>query len=266
MKQFLICFLVVTAWFTPSHADFELSPLRTVIDSKSRVSTFTMSNPSARVISGSINWIDLTFTENGIEPASPSERTARSAAPYLIVSPATFQLEPGGRLDVRVELKKGARIPRGERRSHLLFETSASRTTLHKASESGLQIDIGLSVSVPVLLRGHGRPGARIGETQLVRDDDGFLALSTQLEQSGGHSAYGRLLVYHTPKQGTAAPSLLGEIANVAAYKGEAPKNYLIPLNKIALEEGSLELRYEGGQEHEGRMFDLRVFGVATAD
>ncbi len=249
----------------PARADINLSPLRHVISAKEPSAVFTVSNPSSRILDGRISWIDLAAAEDGYEPASADLRSNLSAAPFLVVSPADFRLEPGARIEVTVRLKEGATPPRGERRSHLLIETAAARTSIRKASQNGLQIDIGLGVSAPVILRGAGKASAVIGDTKLLRDEAGLLVLSTAIEQQGGHSAYGRLVVRHKPS-GKGKVLDLGVRENVAAYTDGPPRRFETPLGKIHLPEGELEVRYEGRAEYEGRVFDSRLFDIEKSE
>ncbi|MEM9495035.1 MAG: hypothetical protein AAGA09_03450 [Pseudomonadota bacterium] len=261
--------LATLTWGAPARADIELSPLRHVITRDARSATFTVSNPSSRIVDARISWVDLSATAQGYEPAEPKARAVLSAAPYLTVSPAHFRLEPGARTTVTVALKKGTRIPRGERRSHLLFETAAARTSIRKASQNGMQIDIGVGVSAPVLLRNGARTSAEIDDARLIRTDDGAIALVTSIRSKGAISPYGRLVAaYRTENKMDDAPApwrILGERANVAGYLDVRKREFEIPLGVSELSGGELELRYEGAAEFSGRRFDARIFKIEPA-
>ncbi len=255
-------FVLITILATgPARADIELSPLRHVLTNKTRVASFTLSNPSTRIIDGRVTWVDLSATQTGYAPADAQARTRLSAAPYLTLTPAQFRLEPGGRIEVTVRLKNGARPPPGERRSHLLIETGAARTLIRKAS-SGLQADISAGVSVPVLLRGKGHGSAVVSETKLLRDSDGLLLISTVIEPTGGHSTYGRLTATFLSATPGAKPERLGVRDNVTGYTDTPRRLIEIPLGFFSLGEGELTLRYEGGGEYAGRVFDKRTFTI----
>lgn len=257
-----IAFVLITILAVgPARADIELSPLRQVLTNKTRVATFILSNPSSRIIDGRVTWIDLSATQTGYTPADAQTRSGLSAAPYLMLSPAQFRLEPGARIEVTVRLKDGARPPPGERRSHLMVETSAARTLIRKAN-TGLQADIAVGVSVPVLLRGKGRGAAVLSETKLLRDSDGLLLISTAIEPTGAYSTYGRLSATFLPAAAGAEPALLGVRDNVAGYP-DAPRRLIeIPFGFFSLGAGELKLRYDGGGEYAGRIFDERTFTI----
>jgi hypothetical protein len=244
-------------------ADIEISPLRHVLTSEAREAKIAVSNPSRRLLEGRVSWIDLTATETGYRPADKEARKLLSAAPYLTVSPAYFRLEPGARMEIIVKLKDGVTPPPGERRSHLLIETDASRTPIRKASDNGLQVDIGLSVSTPVILRNGNRASAHIGETKLLRDDNGMLLLATSIEPGGEISTYGQLTATFKPLGGDNNVQALGARENVAGYL-DAPRRVIeIPLGYESLGAGELTLRYVGAAEFSGREFDQRKFDIA---
>ena len=144
-------------------------------------------------------------------------------------------------------------------RSHLLIETAAARTPLRRAG--GLELDIGLGVSTPVVLRaGPGNARARIGATRLLRDADGLLELSTKLHPAGEFSAYGQIVVRLTPAGGQ--PIELSRLDNIAAWSETTEKHVSVPLNAQYLPPGMLEISYTGRSEYEGRVFARRVFEV----
>jgi hypothetical protein len=256
--------LGLCAFGPAAKAEITVSPLRRVIDEQHPVATFEVLNPSKRIIEGRVGWVDLAATERGYERATPSQRSVLSAAPYLAVSPASFRLEPGKRATITVALRKGARVPPGERRSHLLIESGAVRTPLRKAG-GALEPDIGLGVSTPVVLRkGAGAARASIADTKLLRSEDGALELQTTVVSDGAFSAYGRIDLILTPKSGAA--QTIGGIDNVSAWRDAAKRTVSIPLGVEKLPAGVLEIRFAGRAEFEGVMFAHRAFELAAPD
>ena len=255
----VICAAVLSA--TGARAEITLSPLRQVITPASPTAVYEISNPSRRIVDGRVSWIDLVATETGYRPATPSERTATSAAPYLSVWPAAFRLEPGGRTLVTVRLRQGRTPPKGERRSHLLIETAAARTPLRKAGGS-LEVDVDIGVSTPVFVRsGPARAAAHFGETKLLRNADGMLELETHVAAEGLTTPYGRIEVY-MEEAGRPAEKI-ASLENVAAYVDASERRALVPLQKSALPGGVMEVRYVGRAEFEGRVFATRRFEIA---
>lgn len=247
-----------------AEAEITLTPLRQVITAESPVATYRVSNPSDRIIEARARWLDLAATETALAPAPDSVRPTLSAAPYLELSPAFFRLEPGGAATVTVAMRKGARPPPGERRSHLLIQTEAARTPLRKAG-GGLELDIGLGVSTPVIVRsGPGDARAAIGETRLLRDENGFLELETTLLPEGEFSAYGAIVLVFAESGGPA--SVIAKADNIAAYLDAGKRRVTIPLGARRLPAGVLEVRYEGRAEYQGRLFARRAFNIAPPE
>ncbi|WP_428408551.1 hypothetical protein [Hyphococcus sp.] len=248
---------------TPAFADMGLTPLRQVLSQDNPEAEFTVSNPSDRIMEATVSWTDLAATETGYAPAAPEDRAALSAAPWLIVSPAHFRLKPGARQTVQVRIKDGATLPKGERRSHLLIETEASRSAIRKAS-AGLQVDVSLGLSAPVILRNGGKADAKIADVRLLRDDEGLLMLETAIEPKGEWSSFGRLIVTYTPEDGE--KQLLGLRDNVAGFTDAERRKVTIPFGFVSLGAGELVVRYEGAAEFTGVIFDERAFDIAPPD
>ena len=263
LKATLAAFFCAFLTPAPAFADIALSPLRQVLAADRGEATFSILNPSTRILHGRVTWIDLTATETGYAPADAGARTRFSAAPYLTLSPAQFRLEPGARITVTVALKDGQTPPPGERRSHLLIETAAARTAIRKASNGGLEVDIGAGVSAPVLLRGAGRAAAAIGETKLLRDSEGMLLISTTIKPKGEISTFGRIVASFKPADSSEPEKILGIRANIAGFVDAEMRRIEIPFGFFSLGPGTLTLRYEGQAEYEGRVFDKREFDIA---
>lgn len=246
-----------------AHADMGLSPLRQILSPDHPEAEFIVSNPSERIMDARVSWTDLAATQTGYEPAAPKLRKELSAAPWLIVSPANFRLKPGARQTVRVKIRDGVKLPKGERRSHLLIETEASRSAIRKAS-AGLQVDVSLGLSAPVILRTDGKADAKIDDVRLLRDDDGLLMLEASVKPQGSWSSFGRLVATYTPEGGE--KELLGLRDNVAGFTDAAQRKVTIPFGFVSLAAGELVVRYEGAAEFTGIVFDERAFDIAPPE
>jgi hypothetical protein len=246
----------------PALAGMTVAPLRQVITRQAPVATYVVSNPTDRIVEARVGWADLSATVDGYAPATPAARARLSAAPYLIVSPARLRLEPGGRARITVRLRKNAAIPAGERRSHLLIETTPTRTPLRRTG-GGLEADVGLGVSTPVILRaGLAAPEIAFMETKLLRNDDGLLELSTSIDREGRYSAYGSLVASMAPTGAFRGAAL----HNVAVHVDASSRRLTLPLDVDALPEGRLTLRYVGAGEYKGRIFAEKTFDIAPPE
>ncbi len=243
-----------------ANAEIVVSPLRQVVTRQQPVAVYEISNVSDRIIDGQVGWIDLSAIDTGYAPASPATRAKLSAAPYLVVSPAHFRLEPGARTKITVQLKKGAAIPAGERRSHLLIETTPVRTPLRRTG-GGLEVDVGLGISTPVIVRGGlTTPVLSFTQTRLVRDSEGMLELQTTLSRTGNYSSFGQLQVQMTSDGKT---KTIAEIDNVAVHVDADTRQLTLSLGETVLPPGELLLTYAGAAEYEGRVFAEKKFEIA---
>ncbi len=243
-----------------ANAELLVAPLRQVITAREPVARYRISNPSARILEARVDWIDLVATPEGYAPADAAARAKHSAAPYLIVSPARLRLEPGGHAEVVVRLKKGASIPAGERRSHLLIQTTPARTPLRRAS-TGLEVDVGLGVSTPVILRGgYSAPALSFEQSRLVRDAGGLLGFETTLRGEGKYSAYGRIEAL-LEREGRA--TILATAANVAVYPDSGARKLTLPLALEALPAGRMTVTYFSAGDGRERPLASKTFEVA---
>lgn len=248
---------------TGASAELLVAPLRQVVTAKTPVVRYQISNPSDRFVDARVGWMDLTATADGYVTASPAARSSLSAAPYLVVSPARLRLEPGARAEVVVRLKKGAAVPAGERRSHLLIETSPARTPLRRAS-AGLEADVGLGVSTPVILRGgYAAPAVAFEQSKLIRDADGLLAFETLVTSAGKFSAYGTLDAALASGGRTDG---IARIANVAIYPDAGARRLVLPLGREELPEGTLRVTFTGAGEIRGLVLAEKTFELAPPE
>lgn len=252
--------LVADGWLAPASAEIIVSPLRQVISRENPAVTYEITNTSNRILDGRVGWVDLAATETGYAEASPALRADLSAAPYLVVSPARLRLEPGKRAKVTIQLKRGVSSPLGERRSHLLIETTPVRTPLRRTG-GGLEADVELGVSIPVLLRsGTAIPAVSFSQTRLVRDAEGLLEIETVLLRSGRYSAFGALTA---AMEYGGERSVIAEIRNVALHVDAEKRRIAIPLGIDILPPGRLTLHYTGDAEFAGHAFATKTFEIA---
>ncbi|MEO1014436.1 MAG: hypothetical protein AAFX08_04530 [Pseudomonadota bacterium] len=247
-----------------ANAQLLVAPLRAVLSADTPNATIEVSNPSDRIVDVRADWLDLAADIDGYLAAGADARARLSAAPFLNLEPASMRLEPGGRARVQLTLRKGADIPAGERRSHLLLSAAPARSSIRRAS-GGLNADISLSISLPVLVRGAGDVSsvrARFEATHLDRDNAGDLMLVSNIQRSGTFSPYGALIATFEPKPGRQQEEL-ARLENVAAPIDSPAARIQLPLGVDVLPAGTLKLRFEGRAEFEGKTFASKRFDIA---
>ncbi len=270
LRSIAVILACVLAALGVARAEIMISPLRQVLTPETGSVVYDVSNPSDRIVSGRVSWRDLSAQTDGYRTATPEERTGLSAAPFLSVEPASFRLEPGARTQIVIRLRN-ASLPAGERRSHLLIETDAVRTPLIRAS-SGLEVDIKMGVSTPVILRDGPvskarRPDISFGRSRLLRDQDGGLELETHLVREGAFSSFGALQVEFVAAGAQAAkPDILARLDNVAVHADAAERRITMALTRASLPAGTLTIRYDGAGEYAGHPFASKSFEIDAPD
>ncbi len=270
LRSLVVILFGALASLSAARAEIMISPLRQVLTPATGSVVYDVSNPSDRIVSGRVSWRDLTAQTDGYRPATPEERTGISAAPFLTVEPASFRLEPGARTQIVIRLRNVS-LPAGERRSHLMIETDAVRTPLIRAS-SGLEVDIKMGVSTPVILRDgpvlRGRqPDISFGRSRLLRDHGGGLELETHLVRNGSFSSFGALQVEFVEAGAHAAtPDILARLDNVAVHADAAERLITMALTRASLPAGTLTIRYTGAGEYAGHPFASKSFEVDAPD
>ena len=197
--------LAATSITSPARAQISVSPLHGVIEGTDTGAEFILSNSAQHSVRVRISLTDLEATPTGYVSPSDTQRRQTSAAPWLIVGPVKMILGPGERRPVNVQKRQTVPIFRGERRSHLLIETLPARAPFMKIADrpSGLSADLGIAISVPIILRTEPtpRPGpgtVTIIDTTLARDENNQIELTTTLSaEAYAYSLRGDVVVRH---------------------------------------------------------------------
>ncbi len=254
-----------------AHAGITIAPLRGIVSQDHQQLTFTISNPSQRLMDARISLIDLQATEEGYETPTISARRKISAAPWLTVSPVTFSLEPGSRQEVLVTLRKDIAIPNREKRSHLYVETGPSRAKIHRIStmgeSTGLGLDARLAISVPIILRGNNiqrqSGNVRFNNTKLVRDKAGLIELETTLMATDlPISLNGTISIEHKPNTPVKEELIFAPIKNVPLYTDVKKRKISIPLNSATLKKATITLTYTDTDEFQGLKLASKTFEI----
>ncbi len=260
-----LIFLLFFTTALPASAQ-TVTPLRAVLTPETNQATFSLSNPTGQTKSIRLGWLHLTADENGAyhHSSTPDQLTA-SAAPFLSLSPAAFQLAPGETRKINVRLRKNAVLTtRTEWRSHLLIESETRWDRLRPVS-ARLGIDMSIAISVPVVLRASSalQNGVRIKDTRLRRLADGGLSLDIMMNREGDHSIYGAIKA-----EAIAAPKMPAQIValreNISLYPETSQRFVSIDLGVATLPEGQFDITFEGRGEYAGKIFARRIFNVGS--
>ncbi len=259
-----------------ANAEISVTPLRGLLNDESQNIEFIASNPSQRLIDIRVSIIELDATPEGYAPASRQTRKTISAAPWLIITPLAFTLEPGERRPIHVALRKKMTLPSTERRSHLYIESGPARNNIHRISygyqsgkNTGLGFDASFAISVPIIVRDRTMPfhanKINFTDTQLIRDDQGLLNIKTSLtSKSNDYSYLGKIIVSHKAKgwSNSSPDKILAEIDNIALYTDTSKRSLIIDLDLEDIPSGAMEITYEGRAEYEGQTLAVKKFQI----
>ncbi|WP_306253591.1 hypothetical protein [Parvularcula sp. IMCC14364] len=254
----------------PSATAQSISPLRIVVTPVNGKAHLTISNPNEENRTIHLGWADLTALTNGTyRQSTVTERQNRSAAAFMTVGPAYFQLSPGEsrRVSIAVRTEQAPQHV-GEKRSHLVVKMTHSNSPARKAA-ANLHLDIQRAVSVPVILRSGdikaAGNSARIEDVKLRRLPDGGLALDVLLARNGSHSLYGKLTVEGIlHKNGRS--QIIAEQNNIALYAENTNRLVSFNLGLSRLPESAVSVTFEGIGEYAGNTFARRLFSVRAPE
>ena len=270
---YLLMGVVLVSTCLPAKAQFVLYPLRTVLNTDNRVTDFTVTNTSDQLMQAQVTLVDFVATPDGYALANHNDRQNISAAPWLIVHPAQFSVEPGKQQTIKVTYR-GSNQPQlslnGERRSHLYVQAGPARTQIRKASTGGLGLDMSLGISVPVIIRPDhfGAPSPyQFSKTRLTRDANSKITVKADLAAAESNQAdssispYGAVCAEHYPA-GSLTPSFSRCAENISVFPETPYRRIAINLDVEDIAPGSLKLIYRGRAEHERLIHAIRTFRV----
>jgi len=230
-------------------------PTRIVFEGNQRAAQVELINSGSERASYRISLVNRRMSETGafsaIEAPLPDEQFAEDKLRY---SPRQVTLAPGASQAVRIMLRKPAKLPTGEYRSHLLFAKQpapsgiASIESRDAAADGQISIKLTalVNTSIPVIMR-HGNTDARVALTNinLRRPADQAPVLALLMERSGNQSVYGDLTISFTPDNGS--EQVLKRADGLAVYTPNPLRRVSIALDQLKgspLSNGALRVTY----------------------
>ncbi len=262
----LLKLIPLLALLVPAMAEANLliTPMRAVLDDRTRSTVFTLMNTTTKPLTYRVLWeekrqrdtggyIDLESVESAEYPASPMLRQ----------SPRQITIGPGQRQKVRVSLRKPADLAPGEYRSHLLFKSVPTAEQQAEETENrgaALQLNINLSFSVPVVVRHKAKDvAAKIADITLEKGAEDAPQLKVTIQRKGNISAYGKLIVY-MKRPGSDKTEKIGILNNVAIFRELNKREMTVKLQVPSVPKGAvLGVSYEGDDEFEGKTWDQKA-------
>lgn len=250
-------FLVVVALITVSYtsqtyADLLISPLRVVLDERSRSGNVTLINSGNETRSYRVSWVQqIALPQGGYRNLTEEEQRNYAGLERMVrISPKQVTLAPKQRQTVKLLLRNPGNLPVGEYRSHLKFTALPTQdNTADSNNQTKLKLNLLMSYTMPVMYRkGTVRVAPNIDNLSLVTvQETGKTFIKVQLSHDDLYSTSGRLVAYWTaPGQ---ARKQVGLINGYNFYPELRTAEVKVPWPSFKLEPGVLEVRYEGQQE-----------------
>jgi P pilus assembly chaperone PapD len=253
-------------------ADLLVYPTRLVFEGNERAAQLDLHNNGKDTATYRISIVNRRMTETGsivdAPQAGPGELFAE---PMLRFSPRQVVLAPGATQTVRLSVRRPAGLADGEYRSHLHFEPVAETggrqnlETLAKPGELGVQLQMLVGVSIPVIVR-HGATSAKVTLSELALakgTGERAPALAFVLHRTGNRSVHGDLGATFTPHGGS--EQAVGKAAGVAVYTPNPLRRGRLELQVpagLALARGTLRLTYRERPEAGGRLLAEAVLAL----
>ncbi|GJL77823.1 MAG: hypothetical protein NPINA01_08120 [Nitrospinaceae bacterium] len=234
-----------------------VSPKRVVFEGRQRTTEVTLLNKSNKTVTYRVFFRNMRMKEDGsfekVEEAMSGEKFSDQLIRY---SPRQITVPPRGSQSVRLLLRKPRKLPPGEYRSHLFFQSLPSRDTgksiddeLVGKNELKIKLVAILSLSIPVIVR-NGKLEADVGLSNLdlkaPETKNTPSVLSANLNRKGERSIFGDVQVIFKPVKGR--HFTLAELRGLSVYTPNKTRKLEMPLRipeGEQLKNGSLYVVYK---------------------
>lgn len=254
--RFLVFALVLLSGLITSlqvHANILISPTRVAFEDRQRAARLIVVNNSDKVQRYRLSWQERkALSVGGYENLAAIHE--KSLSPMIRMSPSQIRLAPGQKQIIKLSVRRTKQLQAGEYRSHLLL--SALPVEDDKVVSSGINIDIQVNYSLPIILRvARETPEVSLAGLDLKRTEQAD-TLSINLAKSGDFSSFGMIEAFYKAAEKSTAKRV-GIIANYSIHA--ELENVTIPmtlLDGFKLQgKGELTLKYSGEKEYQGEVF-----------
>jgi fimbrial chaperone protein len=262
MKKILLFILVITSFW--AEANLVIHPIRVQFNPEDRSAEITLLNDSNKTNTYRLEWREKKAKVGGgyIDLKGDELKNFPVASPMVRYTPRQVTLKPGERQTVKMTIRRNARLPEGEYRSHLIFKALPPPGLLAAPDEqtAGLTMKLNMVTSfvIPVVVQ-QGKFDAQIRLDKAVINynpaEPNKSTVRLDISRQGKHSVFGDLEAYWTPAGGKEV--LLGKIASFSSWP-ELPTTFITlgwVGSDFALTDGKLRVVYKGMRDFKDRNF-----------
>lgn len=254
----------------PVEASLTISPLRVVLEGRSRSAEVMLLNLSKQTNTYRLGWIYNKMDETGhYTRVAESLTPDMDVAKYVVFSPRQVSIPPGGRQKVRLSLRRPPELADGEYRAHLIFQKLPDENTKASAPAApergmSLSMEVLVGFSIPVIVRtGEYDAAAEIVNPHFIPLDQsksGKPEIGMIIKRTGKHSTLGRVTVHW---DGSDKPDKrIGLLNNVSIFPEMNERIVNVTLNVDAIPGGNITIRYTAEGPEQGIIYTEKTFPI----
>lgn len=260
----LLVFCCLPVPLLAQQAQLLLYPTRLVLEQNERSAILGLKNTGDASGGYRIELVDMHMDATGaVEQVKPGEEEPFSARHFIRLSPRSVTLEPGQDQNVRILIRKPAKLEPGEYRTHIKVTLVEANLEGAEAAKSSAAKDVTvtikprLSLIIPLIIRqGETHYAMHIPSATLryVSDKQGgkIPYADIVLGREGNRSSMGDLTVEYINEQGVHVT--VKQLAGLPVYRPTESRLVSLPLEVpkgVTLGKGSLHVIYRA-QAREG--------------
>lgn len=244
-----------------------ISPLRIAFEDRERADTIVLINSGSETRTYRLEWEQKkALAAGGYELLTESEaKTFNTASQMIRFSPKQVTLKPNERQTVRLSVRRPKGLEDGEYRSHLLFKQLPIKSNEFSGKGQGIQLDVMLSYSLPIIVR----QGVRKADVEITDVNVANKADSTNIEldfkRTGASSTIGNVIVLWQAL-GMEKEVEVSRLNHVKFYHELSDTHLSLPWrgdNQISGMSGVLRVIYRGLEEYNGRTFVEKTVNIS---
>lgn len=262
MKKIALLILAIMSFYT--QANLVIHPIRVQFNPGDRSTEVTLLNDSNKTNTYRLEWREKKAKEGGgyIDLKGDAIKSFPTASSMIRFTPRQVTLKPGERQTIKMSIRRNARLPDGEYRSHMIFKALPPPSMLAEPDQqtAGLTMQFNMVTSfvIPVVVQ-QGNYDAQISlggaVIQYNSAEPAKSSVLVEVKRQGKHSAYGDIEAYWTPQGGKEV--LLAKIASFSTWPelNKTSVNLSWVGANFALADGKLRVVYKGMRDFRDRTF-----------
>ena len=240
----------------PAAGSLVVTPTRVEFSDRTRTEQVIILNTGTETASYRATFVRRHMLDNGNLIEVKENEKGNFSDDLIRYSPRQVTLAPGQSQIIRLMLRKPRTLPKGEYRSHMLFQAlpnaninEINETKEDNSNELKIVLRPLIGITIPVIVR-HGQLDATLSLEDLTYHPADKAhkepMLSISMKRSGTRSVYGDFKVTFTP-EGSTSETVVSQVKGVAVYTPNLNRRFSLRLNKtpgINFDKGTFTVYY----------------------